>query len=121
MIKHRLAAEDIYQNPVIDKAGQSSFDSTSNFLLDLARRHSTTQRDSESAIENECWKYFSTACPEDLEPYGGDVLQYWKDKKTSMPSLYTLARSILNIPATNTPRESLFHSWTRDNGKTIKT
>ncbi|XP_045770021.1 zinc finger BED domain-containing protein 4-like [Maniola jurtina] len=110
MIKHRLATEDIQQIPVIDssKAGQSSFDSTSNFLLDLARRHSTTQRDSESAIENECWKYFSTACPEDLEPYGGDVLQYWKDRKTSMPSLYTLARSILNIPATSTPSERVF-------------
>ncbi|CAH0701568.1 unnamed protein product [Spodoptera exigua] len=26
--------------------------------------------------------------PEHLQPYGGDVLQYWRDKKTCMPSLY---------------------------------
>ncbi|CAG5057473.1 unnamed protein product [Parnassius apollo] len=123
MVRSRLTTEDIRQNEVIDsaKAGPNSSASSSNFLLDLARKHSTTQRDSGSAVENECWKYFSTACPEDLEPYGGDVLQYWKDRKTSMSSLYARARSILNIPATRTPSESIFHNWTRDNPKTFTT
>ncbi|CAG5025644.1 unnamed protein product [Parnassius apollo] len=110
MVRSHLTTEDIRQNEVIDsaKAGPTSSASFSNFLLDLARKHSTTQRDSGSAVENESWKYFSTACPEDLEPYGGDVLQYCKDRKTCVPSLYTLARSILNIPATSMPSEIVF-------------
>ncbi|CAG4937063.1 unnamed protein product [Parnassius apollo] len=68
--RSRLTTEDIRQNEVIDsaKAGLTSSTSSSNFLLDLRRKHSTAQRDSGSVVENEYWKYFSTACPEDLEP-----------------------------------------------------
>ncbi|KAH9641461.1 hypothetical protein HF086_006077 [Spodoptera exigua] len=111
MVRSRLMTEDIPQNKITDSAGEvgtSSSVNAANFLLDLARKHSATQQDAESAVENECWTYFATASPEHLQPYGGDVLQYWRDKKTCMPSLYALARSILNIPATSTPSERVF-------------
>ncbi|CAG4952996.1 unnamed protein product [Parnassius apollo] len=107
MVRSRLTTEDIRQNEVIDyaKAGPTSSASSSNFLLDLARKHSSTQRDSGSDVENECWKYFSTACPEDLEPYGGNVLQYWKDRKTSMPSLDPTPETSELLPVKWTPVE----------------
>lgn len=71
--------------------GPSSTPTTSNFLMNLGENHSCTSSDIDSVVENEDWKHFSTVSVKVLQPYDGDVLMFWKDRKISFPWLSTLA------------------------------
>lgn len=70
MVKNVVKKEDIIdlvlQDPI---PGPSAEPTASNFLMDLAKKHSSTQCDMDSEVDNECWRYFSTAGVKDLQPY----------------------------------------------------
>lgn len=96
--------QDVFPQPSTSRGSQTN----SNFLMDLAKKHSSAATDTESAIENECWKYFSTATVNDLQRHNGNLLEYWKDRRYSFPWLASLARAVLFVPATSTPSERVF-------------
>lgn len=88
-------------------AVRSSNSSTSSNMSTLAVKHSLSQINNSSMIEQECQAYISTAHPNHVRD--DEVLQYWNQRRVQFPWLSALAAKLLCIPATSTPSERVFN------------
>lgn len=84
-----------------------------SLLSTLIEKHAYTRSDSlnldhvERGVEEEIHKYFVTVIPkEDVESF--DILQFWKNHSTSLPTLAKLVKKILCIPAPSVSSERAF-------------
>lgn len=84
-----------------------------SLLTSLIQKHaydSTTSSDVSQLskdIDEEIHKYFLTVIPLDgIEHF--DLLQFWKDHRSSLPKLAQLSKKILCIPATSVSSERAF-------------
>lgn len=77
-------------------------DSSSNFLLDLANKHSSYTDPMQNDFEKECHILFSKHAP------FKNILDFWKERQHDMPVLSKLAKKVLCTSATSTPSERVF-------------
>lgn len=79
-----------------------------SYLMELAHKHTTAtfEDNSHEYIQKECLKYLVSCDANDL--VDGNVIKYWKDRRTAFPLLYKLAKAVLSAPATSTPSERVF-------------
>jgi hypothetical protein len=82
-----------------DTAASTTTTPTSPSKFDFLGRYKRSNVSMTSQLKRELDKYFEmTAEPEDMETC--DILKWWKNRESTFPNLYKLARDIHCIPGT---------------------